>query len=606
MATIKHARTVALQATSPRINPVPLPSNVTADWTTNVTGTGKPADYATVNRVTRSSSAPASPLDGDVWIDTSVTPNVIKTRISGVWQIGANYVTNTNQVTDGAGLGGTATWGGVSGTGKPADDATKNIVTASASAPASPTNGDIWVDTSGAPYLLKVRVAGAWTTGARNTTDTNQLADSAGLGTTATWASVTGAGKPSNNADVTATILGASGTSIVMTNANLFKSSSGTAGVFIGSGGLIGKNSSGVTTFSIDGSTGNATFYGALSGATGTFAGSLSAATGTFAGTLSAATGTFAGSLSAATGTFAGSLSAATGTFAGSLSANCISGGTFAGASIEILAPSYGWLLRAGYNETVVSYRRLEGYNIEAGNLAAPSVSAVIGNSMSNAAGVSGVSTGGGHGVRGEAGDGLGFVGYSGGTYDFYAYGSATNYGPFTGAHDALVLKGAALEVGDIVVDVAVAVRKNVSNTICFVAPSSAAGQGAAVGVVCTLPTTLEMVNELPAAMAQRVWSRPPGADPFETLVPCVEWYDLRLTHDKLTMNAVGEGQINVCGLGGNLQPGDLITTSAMPGKGMRQSDDVVRASSVAKCREVVTFDSPDQVKQVACIYLCG
>ena len=48
MATIKHARTLALQATSPRIVAVALPTNVKADWTNNVNGTGKPADYATV------------------------------------------------------------------------------------------------------------------------------------------------------------------------------------------------------------------------------------------------------------------------------------------------------------------------------------------------------------------------------------------------------------------------------------------------------------------------------------------------------------------------------------------------------------------------------
>jgi hypothetical protein len=584
MATIKHARTVALQATSPRINAINLPPNVTADWATQVTGTAKPADYATVNRVQRGASFTGTPIDGDIWIDTSVTPNLIKTRVGGAWQIGANYSTNTNQLTDGAGLGTTSTWGGVSGTGKPADDATKNIVTASGTAPSSPTNGDIWVDTSGTPYLLKVRVAGAWTTGARNTTDTNQLTDSAGLGTTATWASVTGTGKPSNNADVTATILGASGTSIVMTNANLFKSSSGTAGVFIGSGGLIGKNSSGATTFSIDGSTGNATFYGALSGATGTFAGELSAATGTFAGTLSAACVT-----------------------SGTMNAARINGGTLSGTSIQIADSGSGWLLNAGYAGTVVYYRRLEGYNIYAGNNAAPGSSPVIGDSGTAAAGVYGTSSGsGGHGVRGEAGNGLGFVGYNGGTYDFYASGSATNYGPFTGAHDALVPKGAALEVGDIVVDVGVAVRKNVSNTICEVEPSTAAAQGAAVGVVCTLPTTLEMANELPAAMMDRMWTTQPDGQRVENLIPCREWYDLRLTHDKLTINALGEGQLNVCGLGGNLQPGDLITTSALPGKGQRQADDVVRASSVAKCREAVTFDFPGQVKQVACIYLCG
>lgn len=38
--------------------------------------------------------------------------------------LNANYTTNTNQLTDGAGLGTTATWGGVTGTGKPADNAT--------------------------------------------------------------------------------------------------------------------------------------------------------------------------------------------------------------------------------------------------------------------------------------------------------------------------------------------------------------------------------------------------------------------------------------------------------------------------------------------------
>ena len=595
MATIKHARTLALQATSPRINTVALPTNVTADWTTNVTGTGKPADNATVNRVTYSGTAPASPVNGDIWVDTSTTPYTLKTRVGGAWVVSSNYTTNTNQLSDGANLGGTATWGGVSGTGKPADDATKNIVTASASAPASPVNGDIWVDTSGTPYLLKVRVGGAWTTGARNTTDTNQLTDSAGLGTTATWASVTGTGKPSNNADVTATILGASGTSIVMTNANLFKSSSGTAGVFIGSGGLIGKNSSGVTTFSIDGSTGNATFYGALSGATGSFAGILDAATGTFAGSLSAATGTFSGTMSASCVT------------SGTMSANRISGGAISGVSIQIASSESGWLLNAGHNGTVVGYRRLEGYNIYAGNGATPGSSPVTGDSGTAAAGVYGFSTGsGGHGVRGEAGNGLGFVGYNGGTYDFYAYGSASNYGPFTGAHDALIDKRCIVEVGDIVCDTAVAVRKNVSNTICFVAPSTAAAQGAAVGVVCTLPATLDAVAELPAAMMDRMWTTQPDAKRIENLIPCREWLDLRLTHNKLTMNALGEGQINVCGLGGNLMPGDLITTSALPGKGQRQSDDVVRASSVAKCREAVTFDFPEQVRLVACIYLCG
>jgi len=80
------------------------------------------------------------------------------------------------------------------------------------------------------------------------------------------FAYVTGATKPSNNADVTTSILTNSGTSIVMNNANLFKSNSGAGGVFIGSGGLFGKDSGGTETFAIDASTGATRFAGSITG----------------------------------------------------------------------------------------------------------------------------------------------------------------------------------------------------------------------------------------------------------------------------------------------------------------------------------------------------
>ena len=73
-----------------------------------------------------------------------------------------------------------------------------------------------------------------------------------------------------------------------------------------------------------------------------------------------------------------------------------------------------------------------------------------------------------------------------------------------------------------------------------------------------------------------------------------------------MAVNALGEGQINVCGEGGDIQAGDLIVTSSTPGKGMKQADDIVRAITVAKARESVTFSSPTEIKQIACIYLCG
>jgi hypothetical protein len=71
-------------------------------------------------------------------------------------------------------------------------------------------------------------------------------------------------------------------------------------------------------------------------------------------------------------------------------------------------------------------------------------------------------------------------------------------------------------------------------------------------------------------------------------------------------MNSLGEGQVNVCGENGDIEIGDLIVTSSIRGKGMRQSDDIVRNYTVAKSREAVTFSSPTEVKTIACIYLCG
>jgi len=77
-------------------------------------------------------------------------------------------------------------------------------------------------------------------------------------------------------------------------------------------------------------------------------------------------------------------------------------------------------------------------------------------------------------------------------------------------------------------------------------------------------------------------------------------------THDYVAINSVGEGQINVCGENGNFQVGDLIVCSSTAGKGMKQGDDIVRSSTVAKIRENVAFTSSTEVKLVSCIYMCG
>jgi len=69
-----------------------------ANWN-KITGTNKPANNATRNNIYRQSTTPSGAANGDIWIDTSVTPNVQKMLVAGTWQlastVGATF--NTGQ-----------------------------------------------------------------------------------------------------------------------------------------------------------------------------------------------------------------------------------------------------------------------------------------------------------------------------------------------------------------------------------------------------------------------------------------------------------------------------------------------------------------------------
>lgn len=183
--------------------------------------------------------------------------------------------------------------------------------------------------------------------------------------------------------------------------------------------------------------------------------------------------------------------------------------------------------------------------------------------------------------------------GESGG-HDFYASGNGANYGPFTGSHDALIRKSDALELGDLVVDVEVVRKANLSNALLRVERSGAANQKGVVGVVISRRSLDPTIP--PAAIMDRE-SEAHGILPaYAGLVDEM---------DRLSVNAVGEGLVNVCGEGGSIAVGDLLVASSMPGKAMRQADDVVRSATVARAREAVTL-APGETAQIACIYLCG
>ena len=207
------------------------------------------------------------------------------------------------------------------------------------------------------------------------------------------------------------------------------------------------------------------------------------------------------------------------------------------------------------------------------------------------------------HGVRGlntngtGSGNTAGLIGAANG-YDFYADGAGTNYGPFTGTHDALTDLGDTFEIGDLVVDTQVIARNGVSSVITLVKPSTQANQQGVLGIVCAPQHPFD--NRIPAVYMAGFNAQ--TGQPITT-----PQYDIdKNLYNLMAVNALGEGQINVCGENGDIQIGDLIVTSTTPGKGMRQTDNVIRSYTVAKAREAVTFSSPTEVKMIACIYLSG
>lgn len=162
--------------------------------------------------------------------------------------------------------------------------------------------------------------------------------------------------------------------------------------------------------------------------------------------------------------------------------------------------------------------------------------------------------------------------------FDFYAAGTGT-YGPFTGSHEALVRKDHQTQPGQLVQDVELIASNGLSNTITRVEVCNTADCKSVVGAVVGR-LSLDPDN-LPAALAGF------SGD--------LDEYDL------LTFNAVGEGMLLASG---DIEPGDLLTSSTTAGVAVKQSDDIVRSSTVAKCRQHLT--AADGVKLVAVIYLAG
>ncbi len=217
--------------------------------------------------------------------------------------------------------------------------------------------------------------------------------------------------------------------------------------------------------------------------------------------------------------------------------------------------------------------------------------------------------TAGSYGIQGTgggAGAGVGVVGVpppSGG-YSFLGVSgqvySPAGFGPFTGMHEALVRKDVELGLGDIAYVVKIIARGELNNVLAEVARTGEVADRRVIGVVS---------ERKPLTATQ--WLPQIEDKPNESgLVSPVRRY-LMDNFDLVTVNALGEGQMDVCGRGGNIGAGDYIVTSDMAGRGQRIDMDQpvtfgLHAAIVAQTMEPVTFDHVNQVKRVAVYYRCG
>jgi len=258
---------------------------------------------------------------------------------------------------------------------------------------------------------------------------------------------------------------------------------------------------------------------------------------------------------------------------------------------------------------------------------------------------------GGDIGVYGTGTDVGGKFDGSASGHDVYLASSAAY--AFTGAHEGIIHNSHDAVSGDILVDDKMLDEGgDIFNTIAFQALSSLQKQKAVIGIYtscheitsdpywdgeryevanpdevgervikkgsnkklkrhitdCTSASELKALlsmSTIPSGFDIRGEIDEPGWQRYKT-----KFLDIITDYRRCNLNALGEGRMNVCPEGGNLEAGDYICSSSTPGKGMKQDDDLLHNYTVAKSREDVAWTAQEVtdnvVKMIACTYHCG
>lgn len=157
-----------------------------------------------------------------------------------------------------------------------------------------------------------------------------------------------------------------------------------------------------------------------------------------------------------------------------------------------------------------------------------------------------------------------------GNAYSFYADGTGIDYGPFTGAHE---VKFSADMPEDILPGLIVS-----STGITEVRKD----QDGNVSLSSTLPTvTLSKRERDKNVFGVIVSGMPLHKD---------HWYESKEGERFGVVNALGEGRVWVTDRNGNIEAGDYITTSEIPGHGQMQDDDFLHNYTLGKAIETVDW----------------
>lgn len=236
-------------------------------------------------------------------------------------------------------------------------------------------------------------------------------------------------------------------------------------------------------------------------------------------------------------------------------------------------------------------------------------------NSSTNAA-VKGVSTNVASGVYGMSQAGYGIEGYS--QLGLYAIGTSqkiyanNGYSPFTGSHH-VYMDATDLKIGDLI-RVKRAVGINVSQVFVEGAITNKEKDVAVYGVCASiskekmLPRSEELYDidkEVKVlnngGIYENINSKKVKPE-FKELLTFVAAESIA----EVEVNALGEGMLNVCGLGGDINTGDYLCSSNLPGAAMKQDDDLLHNYTVAKALESITFKDKNEVKQICVTYHCS